>query len=169
VAVLPGVDPAAAAPALERLLVEAQQQDLRLEAVAVQLDLGAALTSSDRGHAAAVLQGAGAAAERLGATTDVGLAERRLRSLGVRTWRRETTARSHDSLMLLTSRERDIARLVADGATNPEIASILFVSRKTVERHISNIFAKLGLRNRAALAALVPSETAEGPTQGSEG
>ena len=71
--------------------------------------------------------------------------------------------------MLLTSRERDIARLVADGATNPEIASLLFLSRKTVERHISNIFAKLGLRNRAALAALVPNETAEGPTKGSEG
>ena len=169
VAVLTVVDPPAAVPALERLKMNAQQLDLGLEAVAVRLDLGCALTSFDRAHAAAVLQAAGAAAERFGATTDVALAERRLRSLGVRTWRRESTARREDSLMLLTSRERDIARLVAAGASNPEIASSLFLSRKTVERHISNIFAKLGLRNRAALAALVPNQTAEGPTQGSEG
>jgi DNA-binding NarL/FixJ family response regulator len=166
VAILAALDPSAAVPALERLIVDAHQQDLLLEAVAVRLDLGAALTSSDRGSAAAVLQAAGAAAERLGATTEVGLAERRLRSLGVRTWRREPTARRHDSLALLTGRERDIARLVAEGASNPEIASLLFLSRKTVERHVSNIFAKLGLRNRAALAALVPNASAEDPMRG---
>ena len=40
------------------------------------------------------------------------------------------------------------------GSTNPEIAAAVFVSRKTVERHVSNILAKLGMRNRAELAAL---------------
>ena len=44
---------------------------------------------------------------------------------------------------------------MSGGATNPEIATAVFLSRKTVERHVSNILAKLGLRNRAELAALM--------------
>jgi DNA-binding CsgD family transcriptional regulator len=52
-------------------------------------------------------------------------------------------------------REREVADLVALGATNPEIASRLFLSRKTVEHHVSNALAKLGLRSRAELAAQV--------------
>ena len=54
----------------------------------------------------------------------------------------------------LTDREREIAVMVSAGSTNPEIAAAVFVSRKTVERHVSNILAKLGMRNRAELAAL---------------
>jgi DNA-binding NarL/FixJ family response regulator len=48
--------------------------------------------------------------------------------------------------------KKDVARLVADGASNPEIAEALFLSRKTVERHVSNLLAKLGARNRTELA-----------------
>ena len=44
--------------------------------------------------------------------------------------------------------------MVSAGSTNPEIAAAVFLSRKTVERHVSNILAKLGMRNRAELAAL---------------
>ena len=55
----------------------------------------------------------------------------------------------------LSAREREVADLVALGATNPEIASRLFLSRKTVEHHVSNALAKLGLRSRAELAAQV--------------
>jgi DNA-binding NarL/FixJ family response regulator len=42
---------------------------------------------------------------------------------------------------------------VAAGATNAEIAAAMFLSRKTVERHVSNVLAKSGLRNRAEIAA----------------
>lgn len=51
----------------------------------------------------------------------------------------------------LTDREHDIARLAADGLTNREIASRLFVSTKTVEFHLSHVFAKLGITGRREL------------------
>jgi non-specific serine/threonine protein kinase len=54
----------------------------------------------------------------------------------------------------LTPRERDVLRLVVAGKTDREIADALFVSRRTVTTHTSNIFAKLGVAGRAEAAAL---------------
>ena len=53
----------------------------------------------------------------------------------------------------LTDREREVLRLVADGATNREIASQLYISQNTVSFHMKNILAKLHLKNRAQAAA----------------
>jgi len=53
----------------------------------------------------------------------------------------------------LTARELEVLRLVATGKTNRTIATDLFLSEKTVARHVSNIFAKLGLSSRAAATA----------------
>ena len=49
----------------------------------------------------------------------------------------------------LVERERDVLALMAAGASNPEIASRLFLSDKTVRNYVSSIFAKLGVRDRA--------------------
>jgi DNA-binding NarL/FixJ family response regulator len=53
----------------------------------------------------------------------------------------------------LTRRELQVLRLVATGKTNKVIAAALFVSEKTVDRHVSNIFSKLDVPSRAAATA----------------
>ena len=52
-------------------------------------------------------------------------------------------------------RELELARLVVDRKTNPEIAAALFLSQKTVESHLRNIFRKLGVASRVELARAV--------------
>ncbi|MDQ3987328.1 MAG: LuxR C-terminal-related transcriptional regulator [Actinomycetota bacterium] len=64
----------------------------------------------------------------------------------------------------LTPAELDVARLVARGLTNPQIGEKLFISKRTVQAHLSNVFAKLGISSRAELA----SETARHDTSGDE-
>ena len=88
----------------------------------------------------------------MGATTLVRLADQGMRALGVRAWRPSGAAGGVGEAGL-TARELEVARLVASGATNPEIADRLFLARKTVERHVSNVLLKFGARNRTELAA----------------
>jgi DNA-binding NarL/FixJ family response regulator len=53
----------------------------------------------------------------------------------------------------LSQRESEALRLVASGKTNRALATELFISEKTVARHVSNIFTKLGLSSRAEATA----------------
>jgi DNA-binding CsgD family transcriptional regulator len=55
----------------------------------------------------------------------------------------------------LTAQQQRIARLVADGATNREVAQQLFLSPRTIDHHLRNIFVRLGVRSRTELARLV--------------
>jgi DNA-binding NarL/FixJ family response regulator len=57
----------------------------------------------------------------------------------------------------LTSRETEVAQLVGTGLSNPEIAAELFISRKAVEFHLSNVYAKCGLQGRQQLRRFVGS------------
>jgi DNA-binding NarL/FixJ family response regulator len=57
--------------------------------------------------------------------------------------------------LALTGRETEVAHLIGKGLSNPEIAAELFISRKAVEFHLSNVYAKCGLRGRQQLRRLV--------------
>jgi DNA-binding NarL/FixJ family response regulator len=74
---------------------------------------------------------------------------------GVRALMREyiERARAGEALHreLLTPREEEIVKLVAEAHTNEEIGEMLFISKKTVERHRANILEKLGMRDRVEL------------------
>jgi DNA-binding CsgD family transcriptional regulator len=59
------------------------------------------------------------------------------------------------SVLALTSRETEVAHLVGRGLSNPEIAAELFISRKAVEYHLGNIYAKCGLPGRQQLRRFV--------------
>jgi DNA-binding NarL/FixJ family response regulator len=76
---------------------------------------------------------------------------------GKRTGRKASTAPRPDST------ELEVARLVADGMSNPAIASALFISVATVKTHVSHILAKLGLDSRTQLASWVAGHDLGGP------
>ncbi|MEP7194412.1 MAG: LuxR C-terminal-related transcriptional regulator [Actinomycetota bacterium] len=89
------------------------------------------------------------------AAVELGAAVRALAALGA-----TPAAQAVDRLLApgplpggLTAREAEVLRLVAAGRSNPEIAAALFLSKKTVARHLSNIFTKLEVPSRTAAAA----------------
>ena len=58
----------------------------------------------------------------------------------------------------LTDRERAIAELVVAGETNKQVGARLYLSEKTVETHLSRVYAKLGVKSRVELAATSPPD-----------
>ena len=155
------LDPASAGDtvgSLEQVAIEADAVGRHLESTVVRLDRARILAMVDRGQAAESYREAARLAAAQGATVLERLAERELRALGVRTWRRGAAGAGVDEL---TARESEVADLVARGRTNPEIAELLFLSRKTVERHVSNILGKAGVRNRAELSAVLATREAQ--------
>ena len=103
--------------------------------------------AGDRAAALTSLIAAERAFDAFGATRRRDEAVRELRRLGHRVRR---AAAGEDGP--LTAREREIAELVAAGRTNREVAEQLVLSERTIEAHLRNVYAKLGVRSRVELA-----------------
>jgi ATP/maltotriose-dependent transcriptional regulator MalT len=146
--------------ATERALASARSaQDVGapIESALSRVLAGQALVragASDR--AVEELQLAAATLDACGALRYRDSAERELGKLGHRPHRRTRPGRSDGSgIQTLTERELQVARLVVDRRTNREIATELFLSQKTVETHLRNIFHKMDVTDRAALARAI--------------
>ena len=139
-------DAGAACATLNRALRLWQELDVPYEAATVRLLLGQACRGAgDEDGAKASFTAAAAGFERLGAVLEARRIEESL----------------HPARTLpagLTEREAQVLRLVAAGRSNKDIAAELYLSEKTVARHLSNIFVKTGVSSRSAATAFAFEE-----------
>jgi DNA-binding CsgD family transcriptional regulator len=135
-------DARAALAPLQRAWSAWQDLEAPYEAACVRLLIGLACRQlGDDDTAAMELDAARWAFQQLGAGSDLARVEALLQPV------------ARNNVTGLTARELEVLRLVAQGKTNKAIADELFISEKTVHRHVSNIFLKLGLSTRAAATA----------------
>jgi DNA-binding CsgD family transcriptional regulator len=103
------------------------------------------------------------------ASADAARARKGLRDLGVRpAYRRSRRTRARAGWEALTRSEQGVIRLAAEGLTNGQIAHRLFVSKRTVETHMSHGYAKLGATSRVELARIVIAQSSSPPATGAE-
>ncbi|MFC7017873.1 LuxR C-terminal-related transcriptional regulator [Streptomyces viridiviolaceus] len=103
--------------------------------------------AGERREADTVLKNARDAYATLGVGTYVERCDRELQAGGLQ------LSRAAPGMARLTPQEQAVARLVAAGATNQQAALELFISVKTVQYHLTHVYAKLGIRSRSELAA----------------
>ena len=126
-----------------------------------QEDAGAArLRRGDRDRGRALVEQALEVYEARSMHRDVARAEAVLRSAGIRRGRRVSRGRPAFGWASLTPTEETVARLVAEGLSNPQIGDRLYVSRRTVQTHVTHVFGKLGVTSRSQLAAEVTRQEA---------
>jgi DNA-binding CsgD family transcriptional regulator len=152
-----GGDPAHAAQQALASAAAADGVGAPIESALSRTLAGQALAQAGQGDRAATeLQRAAGEFEEGGALRHRDEAERELRRLGHHIHRRTRPGTAHGTaLESLTARELQLARLVVDRKTNPQIAAELFLSQKTVETHLRNIFRKIGVASRVELARAV--------------
>jgi DNA-binding NarL/FixJ family response regulator len=111
---------------------------------------GAAAGAGDRPAAAEAIEEVAEIAGALGATPLAAEAATLAQRLGLRSGAHSSPAGTE----VLTTREREVLRLVAEGHSNTRIAERLYISPKTASVHVSRIIAKLGVGNRVEAAAV---------------
>jgi DNA-binding NarL/FixJ family response regulator len=97
------------------------------------------------------------------AAWDAGRAGQRLRQTGIRGGVSGPRRRPKTGWDALTPTERKVAALVAEGNSNPAIATRMFLSRRTVQSHVSSILGKLGLTSRVELAVIATARDSTEP------
>jgi DNA-binding CsgD family transcriptional regulator len=155
-------DPARAAEGALASAAAADEVGAPIEAALSRTLAGRALAQAGQSdRATAELERAVAELNQCGALRYRNEAERELRKLGHSVHRRTRPGKTDGvGVASLTERELEIARLVVDRKTNSEIAAALFLSPKTIETHMRNIFRKLNVFSRVEVARAV--ERAEG-------
>ncbi|GAA2575880.1 LuxR family transcriptional regulator [Winogradskya consettensis] len=118
----------------------------------VSEDAGTVVVATDRSHGLSLLGSAIEQWEAVGADRDAARVRQLLRRYGVR---RRTPYRPRNGWAGLTESETKVARMVARGWTNRQVADELFLSPHTVSSHLRHAFGKLGVRSRVELARLV--------------
>jgi ATP/maltotriose-dependent transcriptional regulator MalT len=127
----------------------------RIEAARSRALAGRALAAEGkRDQAVELLREAEAELDACAATREREEARRELRRLGARVEPRGPET-GEDGLGSLTKREREVADLVTARKTNKQIAGALFLSEKTVESHLRNVFFKLGVSSRVEVAEAI--------------
>jgi DNA-binding NarL/FixJ family response regulator/tetratricopeptide (TPR) repeat protein len=151
---LAGGDPVTAAKRALAAAAAAEDGCARVDAARARTLAGRALAAAgEHDRAIAELETAARELGACGARRHCEEAEHELRKLGKRFARPARPPRANgEGLETLTPREREVARLVVDRRTNPEIAGALFLSEKTIETHMRNIFRKLDVSSRADVA-----------------
>ena len=149
-------DAAAAAELAASSATEADRVGARVEAARSRALAGRAqVAAGDRDEGLAILRAAEVQLGELGANIARDRARRELRKLGARVETRGQVASGDSGLDSLSTREREVAELVHDRKTNKLIAADLFLSEKTIESHLRNIFFKLEVSSRVEVARAV--------------
>ncbi|MFJ7305873.1 LuxR C-terminal-related transcriptional regulator [Streptomyces sp. NPDC099088] len=164
-------DPRAAVVGAHTAVDGFKQAGNRMEGARARLALGRALAANDsRQSAIDELRIAKDDFARSGALRLEDEVTLELRRLGVKVPRTGGRGQSGSGLEALSRREREVAEHVARGLTNREVAAWMYLSEKTVERHLSSIFTKLGVRSRVAVAlAFSPAQITQRDTTSSGG
>lgn len=126
-----------------------------IESARARIVAGLALAAAgDKEQALTELRRSARESAALGANRHAAQAVRELRRLGERVGRGGQRARATTGLPALSGRERDVVELVTARLTNRQIAERLVLSEKTIERHLTHIFAKLDARSRVDVARI---------------
>jgi ATP/maltotriose-dependent transcriptional regulator MalT len=158
-------DAAGAVDAASESVAAAAQIGAGLQVAYSRALLGRALAAAgDRRAAIEALREAERELDACGCVRVRDETRRELRKLGARAEARGPATADDSGVASLTKREREISDLIADRMTNKEIAAQLFLSEKTIESHIRNVFNKLGASSRVEVARVIDRERRERPT-----